>query len=58
MISLTMQLIVKILKCQKRFIILEKKWLKDNLDVNDDPYEVTIFVYNKEMDQLMEANIN
>ncbi len=26
------------------------------MNVEDDPYETPIFVYNKEMDQLVEAN--
>jgi hypothetical protein len=30
--------------------ILEKKWLRNDPNVKDDPYEATIFAYNKEMD--------
>jgi hypothetical protein len=56
MISSTMQLFARILNAIKIYIILEKKWPKDNSNVKDDPYEAPIFAY-KEMDQLMEANI-
>jgi len=31
--------------------ILKRKWLRNNLHVEDDPYETLIFAYNKEMDQ-------
>ncbi len=51
-----MQLFARILNAIKIYIILEKKWPKDNSNVKDDPYEAPIFAY-KEMDQLMEANI-
>ncbi len=37
--------------------ILEKKWSRNNLIAEDDPYEALVFVYNKEMDQVMVANI-
>jgi hypothetical protein len=30
--------------------------LRNYLNVKDDPYEAIIFAYNKEMDQLVEAN--
>jgi hypothetical protein len=30
--------------------ILEKKWPINDSNVKDDPYEATIFAYNKEMD--------
>jgi hypothetical protein len=36
--------------------ILEKNWPKNDLYANDDLYEALIFVYNKEMDLLMEVN--
>jgi hypothetical protein len=36
--------------------ILEKKWPRNDSNVKDAPYEATIFVYNKEMDHLVEAN--
>jgi hypothetical protein len=29
--------------------ILEKKWPRNDSNVKDDPYEATIFAYNKEM---------
>jgi hypothetical protein len=37
-------------------LILEKKWLRNDSNVKDDPYEATIFAYNKEMNHLVEAN--
>jgi len=58
MISSIMQLLIRILSAPpKKNLFLENKWLKDNSNVKDDPYETPIFAYNKEMDQLMEANI-
>jgi hypothetical protein len=31
---------------------------KNDSNVKDDPYETTIFAYNREMNQLVEANTN
>lgn len=36
--------------------ILQQKWPKINTDIEDDPYEMLVFAYNKEMDQLMLTN--
>jgi len=33
------------------------KWPKNDSNAKDYPYETPIFVYGKEMDQLVEANI-
>ncbi len=37
--------------------VLEKRWLKTDINVDDDPYETLAFAYNREMDQLVVANI-
>ncbi len=37
--------------------ILEKKWPWNKSNVEDNPYEAPTLTYNKEMDQLVEANI-
>ncbi len=37
--------------------ILEKRWPRNDTDVEDDPYETPTLVYNREMDQLVVANI-
>jgi hypothetical protein len=39
-----------------RDLILEKGWLRNNIDEEDDPYKTPAPAYNKEMDQLMVAN--
>jgi hypothetical protein len=36
--------------------IFKKKWPKNESNAKDDPYETLAFAYNKEMDQLVEAN--
>jgi hypothetical protein len=36
--------------------ILEKKWPRNDSNAKDDPYEATILTYNREMNQLVEAN--
>jgi hypothetical protein len=38
--------------------ILKKKWPKNNLYVEDDPYKALVFTYSKEMDQLVEVSTN
>jgi hypothetical protein len=35
--------------------VLKKKWPKNDLNVEDDPYETLILAYNKEMNQLAMA---
>jgi hypothetical protein len=37
--------------------ILEKRWPRNDTDVKDDPYETPTLVYNREMNQLVVANI-
>jgi hypothetical protein len=37
-------------------LVLEKRWPRNNTDVEDDPYETPTFAYNKEMDQLVVTN--
>ncbi len=52
-----MQLLAGIPSSQKlNNSILEKKWPRNDLNVEDDPYETLILVYRKVMDQLVEAN--
>jgi hypothetical protein len=36
--------------------ILQQKWPKINTCIEDDPYEMLVLAYNKEMDQLMPTN--
>ncbi len=36
--------------------ILEKKWPRNESNVEDNPYEAPTLTYNKEMDKLVEAN--
>jgi hypothetical protein len=36
--------------------ILQQKWPRINTYIKDDPYEMFILAYNKEMDQLMPTN--
>ncbi len=36
--------------------IFKKKWPKNESNIEDYPYETLAFAYNKEMDQLVEAN--
>jgi hypothetical protein len=38
-------------------LVLEKKWLRNDIDVKDDPYKTPTLAYNREMDQLVVANI-
>ncbi len=38
--------------------ILEKKWPRNELDEEDDPYEALALAYNKEKDPLVKANTN
>jgi hypothetical protein len=38
--------------------ILEKGWPKNDTDAKGDPYKTPTLVYNREMDQLMVANID
>jgi hypothetical protein len=52
-----MQLLTGIPSSQKpNNSILEKKWPRNDSNVEDDPYEALVFVYNRVMDQLVEAN--
>ncbi len=37
--------------------IFKKRWPRNDIDVKDDPYKTFTLVYNREMDQLMVANI-
>jgi len=37
-------------------LVLEKRWLRNNTDVEDDPYETPTLAYNREMDQLVVTN--
>jgi hypothetical protein len=36
--------------------ILKKNWPKNDANAKDDPHEALVVAYNREMDQLMEAN--
>ncbi len=46
-----MRLLARIPNSQKlNNSILEKKWPRNDLDVEDDPYEALVLVYNKVMD--------
>jgi hypothetical protein len=36
--------------------ILKNNWPKNSVDAEDDPHEAPVVAYNKEMDQLVEAN--
>jgi len=38
-------------------LVLEKKWIRNDIDVKDDPYKTPTLAYNREMDQLVVANI-
>ncbi len=38
-------------------LVLEKKRLRNDIDVKDDPYKTPTLAYNREMDQLVVANI-
>jgi len=40
----------------KKNSILEKKWPKNNSNVEEYPYEAPVLLYNREMDQLVEIN--
>jgi hypothetical protein len=42
---------------KKKNLVQKKKWSRKYLNAKDDPYEALIFAYNKEMDQLVEANM-
>jgi len=37
-------------------LVLEKKWPKNDINAEDDPYKTPTLAYNREMDQLMVAN--
>jgi hypothetical protein len=37
--------------------ILEKRWPRNDFDEKDDPYKIPTFTFNREMDQLVVANI-
>jgi hypothetical protein len=37
-------------------LILKNNWPRNDVDTKDDPHEALILVYNREMDQLVEAN--
>jgi hypothetical protein len=37
-------------------LVLKKRWPRNNIDAEDDPYETPTFVYDREMDQLMVTN--
>jgi hypothetical protein len=37
---------------KKNNSILTKNWSRNDLDAKDDPYEVTIMAYDREMDQI------
>ncbi len=41
----------------KGFSPRKKKWLRNDIDVKDDPYKTPTLAYNREMDQLMVADI-
>jgi hypothetical protein len=36
--------------------IFKRKWPRNESNIEDYPYETLAFAYNKEMDQLVEAN--
>ncbi len=38
-------------------LVLEKKWIRNDIDVKDDAYKTPTLAYNREMDQLVVANI-
>ncbi len=38
-------------------LVLEKKWPRNNTNAKDDPYETPTLAYNREVDQLVVANI-
>jgi hypothetical protein len=42
---------------KRRNLILEKKWPRNDINVEDDPYKTFALAYNREMDQLVVANI-
>jgi hypothetical protein len=48
---------VGIPSAQKKMINFFFKWPKIELNVKENPYEAPTFAYNREMDQLLEANI-
>jgi len=51
-ISLALHIPIGIWSARKKIdSILAKIWLRNNLDVEYDTYEETIFAYNREMDQ-------
>ncbi len=37
--------------------VLEKRWPRNDTNAKDDPYKTLALVYNREMDQLMVANL-
>jgi hypothetical protein len=38
-------------------LVLEKRWPRNDIDANDDPYQTHALAYNREMDQLVVANV-
>ncbi len=38
-------------------LVLEKRWPRNNIDTEDDPYETQTLAYNREMNQLVVANM-
>jgi hypothetical protein len=39
-----------------RDLVLEKKWSRNYINEENDPYKTPILAYNREMDQLVMAN--
>jgi hypothetical protein len=40
----------------KNNIVLEKRWPRNDIDVDDDPCQTLALAYNRKMDQLVMAN--
>jgi hypothetical protein len=55
-ISTLVQLLAGILMVQKKNLNIEKRWPRNDMDVEDDSYQTFALFYNKEMDWLVVAN--